>query len=706
MVDVKVKRITAWDNINGLTLKPCGGGVIFWPLFLLAVTPLVLATPVHATDDNTVSIAVDQNAALQPTGTLYKATTNVTVKTSKPYGFNLTMQADTAALVNTKDSTHKISATPSTTPVTLNANQWGYSLSKSATTFSAVPAGAQATPAVVADVTKAKKPAGCINLASYTKSVTFAAKVDSKIASGNYSTKIIYTVTAKPKPIFIDWDKRTAKTDPSDICRSGDKNSSCLVDLDRNMIPVKYTGTTTNAQWTSISNPEDECANGNWYDYSKKRWANAVTVRKEALAKYQGEDEVIDQADILGYWVYIPRYAYEVMRRDGTDKPVKAQNFDIKFENTKTPKKRPLACKTGNGKDYRAECGVSRELPLAGGEVSTWATHPAFTFGNKEFNGIWFAKFETTGSFSAPTVKPNLQHITGDAFYNNYRQIGGFYTSAKSIGVADENNSGGMTPEGENEGDAPEPNSHHLNSYNSRFINNKDWGAAAYLSASEYGAGASGVHNNGQIDDRGNAYGSHGITGCGPYNEHDDGSYANANAQIFPKHTGVAVGKFGTQAACSADNLQRAYNGTIGQLASTTNNPTGIYDMAGGAAEYTAARYSQTLDGADDSLIGYTVRPPYVNLYNFTNFNACTFETCGGQALYETTGVDKVKGARWNNDYAMFVGKNYPWFERGGDATNGPGAGVFATYAGAGYAQFRFAFRVVLGSFAQQGGRF
>ena len=220
--------------------KTLWGGVIFWPLFSLTITPFVLATPAHAADDNTVSIAVDQNAALKPAGTLYKATTNVKVTTGKPYGFNLTMQADTADLVNSKDSTYKISATPSSTPVALNANQWGYSLSKSDTTFSAVPAGAQATPAVVADVTKAK-PAGCTNPASCTKSVTFAANVDpAKLASGSYGTAITYTATAKPAPKPVDWTNRTAKANPSETCQAGNTNSSCLVTLDRNMIPVKY----------------------------------------------------------------------------------------------------------------------------------------------------------------------------------------------------------------------------------------------------------------------------------------------------------------------------------------------------------------------------------------------------------------------------------------------------------------------------------
>ena len=279
------------------------------------------------------------------------------------------MQADTADLINSKDQTHKISATPSTTPTALNANQWGYSLSNSASTFSAVPA-TTATPAVIADVTKAK-PAGCTNPANCTKQLTFVANVDpAKLASGSYSTAITYTATAKPKP--------APTVDPT-VCKSGDPKNDCQVDLDPNMIPVKYTGTTTNAQWTSVANPEDNSNQGNWYNYNQKQWANAITVKPEALAKYRGFSEVVDQADILGYWVYIPRYAYEVMRRDGTDKPVSAQNFLIQFEKTTTPKRVPAACPE-RGKDYRTQCNLDRNYikgqPSAQG---TWATHPAFT---------------------------------------------------------------------------------------------------------------------------------------------------------------------------------------------------------------------------------------------------------------------------------------------------------------------------------------
>ena len=598
-------------NHKNLLAGGLARGVAFSAL-TLAVAPFILTAPAHAADDNTVSIAVDQNATLKQTGNLYKATTNVTVKTGKPYGFNLTMQADTADLVNSKDPTHKISATPSSTPVALNANQWGYSLSKSATTFSAVPAGAQATPAVVADVTKAK-PAGCTNPANCTKQVTFAANVDpAKLASGSYSTSIIYTATAKPKPAFIGWEQRTAKIDPSEVCRSGDDNSSCLVDLDKNMIPVKYTGSTVLTQWTSVADPES--TNSGWYDYTNKQWANAVTVKSEAVSKYRGLNKVIDQTDILGYWVYIPRYRYEVLRFGNSDSTTSPQNFVIDFENKQSYKDIPSA-------NYM------------------WATHPAFTFGKKELNGIWVAKYKTTGTVSLPTVLPYESHISGNTSSIN-NAVGNFYSLAKSFGIVDRQNVGGGSV-------SFFSNTHNLSKLSSRMVNNSDWGAVAYLATSKYGAG----YNNLRLD------------------------------------------------------------------GNTTNNSTGIEGMLGGDSEYVAAGYTENSPQSySDRYFSAAAREPYVNTYNFIDMKGCTFNTCGGQALYE---VQSSNGSQWGNGYATFVGYymsdpcslyHYDsdcerkrvyvqWFKRGG--RNNGNMNMFSAFAGDGYVGSNDAFRVTLGDFRQ-----
>lgn len=635
-------------NYKNLFAGGLARGVVFG-LFALAATPFILAAPAYADDSNTVSISVDPAARLTQQGKLYKATTNVTVKTSKPYGFNLTMQAATSDLLNGKDQMHKISAPQSANSVALGSNQWGYALDKSATTFNAVPvvkSGANSVaPAVIADVTKSK-PAGCTDPANCTKPVTFAANIDAtKLASGNYSTSITYTATAKPAPKPVDWVQREASQKANKVCRSGDTSSSCLVYLDKNMIPVKYTGNTDKAEWTSVANLEDDSNKGEWYDYVHRRWANAITVKSDALKKYKGQTKVVDKDDILGYWVYIPRYRYKVLRYSPKDPAVPAQNFTIEFENM----------------------DIAKVIPNITGD---WATHPAFTFGDKELNGIWFAKFETTGSVDEPTVLPNERHISGDDVGN---RIGTMYAIAKSLGVEDVDNEGG-------DSFVSDQNTHNLATLSSRMINNKDWGAATYLSASRFGSGVGGVQINSQaqghkIDGKS----SYGTTGCGPFASYSTSMYDDG-------------GSLGTQEACSKSNKQRAYNGKLGQLASTTGNITGIYDMSGGGWEYVAASYSTNLNSSSTSHFATAANPPYVNVYNFKDPDSCTFATCGGQALYETNDgrgrYSNYQWLQWNGDYMYFVDSSDPWFMRGGEYevryNYGSNAGLFLVGNGSG----------------------
>ena len=653
---------------NAKTLR---SGVIFWPLFLFAVALSILSTPAHAANNNTVSISVDPSTALKPSGDLYTATTNITVKTSKSYGFNLTMQAATSDLVNSKDSNIRIKGLTQPTFDGLAQNTWGYYDS----TYTKCHPGGCYGPrggcyaswcevarngvptmdklaAVIADKGPDKTGVGYDKSNEYKKKVTFVANIKpATLPQGTYSTNIVYTATAKPRP--------APTVDPT-ICKSGDPKNDCQVDLDPNMIPVKYTGSTTNAQWTSLANPEDSSNQGNWYNYNNKQWANAITVKPEALSKYQGQTRAVEQSDILGYWVYIPRYAYEVMRRDGTDKPVSAQNFLIQFEKTTTPKRVPAAC-TEQGKDYRTQCDLNRDYVK--GQPSnqgTWATHPAFTFGKKELNGIWFAKFETTGTTSQPTVLPNEAHIAG-RYSGMDDKIGNFYSLSKTFGINDPQNVGG-------DNFTTTQNNHHLARLSSHMVNNNDWGAATYLSASKYGAGYNGV----QINANGEKHTTHGetygTTGCGPRANGDTSSYGNnTNRYVHATHADEIGGAIGTQSACYSGDIQRAYNGTLGQLASTTNNPTGIYDMDGGGWEYTAASYTSNLN---NSSTGYgfsqVTHPPYVNTYNFSDPNSCTFATCGGQALYETNDSGNDLSAQWGRSEMLFVGSSDPWFKRGG----------------------------------------
>jgi len=102
-----------------------------------------------------------------------------------------------------------------------------------------------------------------------------------------------------------------------------------------------------------------------WYNYTNKQWANVVLVTKDTREKHITEvgDTVIPSADILAYLVWIPRYSYAIPSGTG------ARAISIKFGYTKVAKENGTATGT------------------------SYLTHPGFTFGTNELNGLWVGKF-------------------------------------------------------------------------------------------------------------------------------------------------------------------------------------------------------------------------------------------------------------------------------------------------------------------------
>ena len=99
--------------------------------------------------------------------------------------------------------------------------------------------------------------------------------------------------------------------------------------------------------WDSEGNetrtPITQIAPSNWYDYSKKEWANIVTTGASG--------------DVEAYWVWIPRYEYKLYSS--------TQEATIKYINKNTTK------------------------PDAGYEIPE-----SFEFGGKQLAGYWISKYE------------------------------------------------------------------------------------------------------------------------------------------------------------------------------------------------------------------------------------------------------------------------------------------------------------------------
>jgi hypothetical protein len=552
----------------------------------------------------------------------------------------------------------------------------------------------------------------------------FAAMADMMVRPATYTGTVLLTIVPNIMPTAV-WVKADATaTDKSTL--------GYEIDMDSNMIPV-------------VNKLSDGNYPANWCNYGKRQWCNAVTVDPAYLATAQGAavGAAIPEDKILGYWVYIPRYAYEVQRRDAVDRPVCPGNsftgagntlmcsnmtnsqslFDIRFEKKTAGLKTPIATTSTATvhNDYRGAMGSYRAYP--GHDVtsttSTWATHPAFWWdknsdgvrtSDEELNGIWVGKFETTGSISQPTVKPNLKSQIG-------QMIGVQFSTAKSMGPNYGDGGGNATYTVAGGGTANYAYSENYHNFGSSGSNlnvhqqkNTEWGAVAYLSISIYGMGANNtkVQNNSynltMVDDNGTT-GGYGVTGCGPASRGSD----------VAQTTG-----------CSS------YNTILGQLASTTRNIYGVYDMAGGAWDRMMGVRTATKGVVDGSMLEAPALK-YVNLYginglvlpnvlgtgeavhNFSTapgwsvsaeeqyfgWDRCTWEICGGQSLIETAVIQSMSGASrsWNGDFSDFVDATYPWLERGGATYNAANAGLFSAYSVGGIGYTGVGFRVALVKF-------
>lgn len=138
-----------------------------------------------------------------------------------------------------------------------------------------------------------------------------------------------------------------------------------------------------------------------------------------------------------------------------------------------------------------------------------------------------------------------------------------------------------------------------------------------------------------------------------------------------------------------------------------------------GSYEYVMAPYTNDSSSTKqynflggDSSRSYATAP-YADIFSASIFNSafssensnkCTYELCGGQALYETRTVQsetsKSSKISWGDSYSDFVSSRlswYRWLRRGGGYSgDAGGVGIFSATAGTGDATSRSTFRPVI----------
>ena len=401
--------------------------------------------------------------------------------------------------------------------------------------------------------------------------------------------------------------------------------------LKDNLVPIKIAsdGTVTKADTSS-----------EWYSYSNKEWANAVILKDETKTYNNGE--TIPESNIESYFVWIPRYKYQIFDEGNytslTSIQDKTQTINVVFENKDT-------------------------TPSNGTTKGTWLTHPAFT--SFDSNGFWVGKFETGYDGATLTtaaqvnkvdtskiiIKPNVyswRNITvGNAFKNSYD---------------------------------------YNRNLDSHMMKNTEWGAVAYLHHSIYGSETSVRVNNNEAQITGYASTTEPTTG--PTSLSTDGNRRESTA-------------LGVDGAYTINYLN-----SNSSVASTTGNRTGIYDMSGGSREYVAGYTTgATTVGGDSGITSlysnFFINSTYTKYWD--KYTSTTTTQFNNRILGDATGevgpfnnLNNYVCGSWYYDYAEFVFTTDSWFDRGGGWNYGIGGGILAFDNTAGSTYTAVTYRIVL----------
>ena len=443
------------------------------------------------------------------------------------------------------------------------------------------------------------------------------------------------------------------------------------------LIPVYFNSDGSVTELTSESSEEDWAK---WYDYDNQKWANAITKNSSG--------------QITGYWVWIPRFAYQIASGCNTST---AGTINIKF----------LKDETNEDKDGNT---ISTEYPtVTSGAMADYVVHPSFIDGSNktwpysngewdsELSGYWVAKFPAGYAGGNNSV---AQTSTGIKYSGTYSSITNYYGTVTSgttemkypvflgqtyaynyINIGDSYNLAlNLTKSG---------NIYNLESsaVSSHQMKNSEWGAVAYLSHSSYGYnGGNKIYIN-NVNLNNTVSTIYAVTGyAGEGTDTAANSFSSAPSSLGDSISG---GTYTSYAWYTAN----------GQKGSSTQNITGVYDLSGCVFERVSAyitngndnisNYGSTFASTSTNSTGYqslssklaTVYPynssdSYEN--NWATYSGLKSSTYGfGDAVLETSTAGSGSTS-WNSDYSDFPFSSIPFFIRGGAYYGTSNAGAFA----------------------------
>mgnify|MGYP005774562749 CR=1 FL=1 len=386
----------------------------------------------------------------------------------------------------------------------------------------------------------------------------------------------------------IGYDKEKEVNKPK-VTSSTDENTG--------LIPIKWNG----SNWVVCKEDDPE-----WYNYSsediqvtaedgttrtvpKMTWANAMLSDGKLKKGTAQPGDVVPDTQEGSMFVWIPRYAYSINKYK-TDGPGDEANGTTQGITT-------VEFLKGNtnigssGTEYPTDYDTDEmEKEENIGTATPMIVHPAFKFGAKSLTGIWVAKFEASMAETNNNTEENNNvtnktvKVVPNAESWRYIQIGNIFTNCLNM----KDNSIYQISEG----------------MDTHLLKNNEWGAVAYLAASQCGVVPA-------INSSGSSYTENGTTKYHSY---------------------------------SAD---QNYKSNTNQ--SSTGNISGIYDMNGGAWEFVAAYWdnnSSNVSNSDTGTLTYFPSNKLDSEYSayWNRYKSSEYEIENGQAIWNTKSTEGNKG--------------------------------------------------------------
>ena len=350
-----------------------------------------------------------------------------------------------------------------------------------------------------------------------------------------------------------------------------------------------------------------------WYSYENKEWANAVILVENPSQEYVKGD-VIQESDIESYFVWIPRYRYQIFDEG---------NYTTYIESKPTE---------SIAKEIQIEFETNKVEPSIGSKQGEWLTHPAFT--NFDVNGLWVGKFETgyKGATSKETaqvnaidsskiiIKPNVYSWRNSTVSNIFKTA---YNYNREL--------------------------------DSHMMKNTEWGAVAYLSHSKYG-----INTEVRINNNSNYLTGYAATD-GTDQSSSLGTYGTTSDITRPYNTETGY------KASTTGNITGIYDMSGGAWEYVAGYMPGSNDQSGFTlTELTT--YSTYLD--------FYPANATVTSYNGRLLGDATGEMGPFYNYADKDNINRYHN-NWYNDYSHFVEYNLPWFHRGGSYMSGVLDGQF-----------------------------